>query len=43
MNNLTIGGIDDRRGTATPFAYYETIAAAPEQPPMPGVQACTPT
>ncbi len=26
MNNLTIGGIDDRSGTATPFAYYETIA-----------------
>jgi len=25
MNNLTIGGIDPRRGT-TPFAYYETIA-----------------
>jgi N-methylhydantoinase B len=26
MNNLTIGGIDDRSGTAIPFAYYETIA-----------------
>ena len=26
MNNLTIGGMDERSGTATPFAYYETIA-----------------
>ncbi len=26
MNNLTIGGLDDRNGTALPFAYYETIA-----------------
>jgi N-methylhydantoinase B len=26
MNNLTIGGMDDRAGTAVPFAYYETIA-----------------
>jgi N-methylhydantoinase B len=26
MNNLTIGGIDDRSGAAIPFAYYETIA-----------------
>lgn len=27
MNNLTIGGIDDRRvSPGTPFAYYETIA-----------------
>jgi len=28
MNNLTIGGIDDRKGVgeAEPFAYYETIA-----------------
>ena len=26
MNNLTIGGMDDRSGTALPFAYYETIA-----------------
>ena len=26
MNNLTIGGMDARSGTATPFAYYETIA-----------------
>ena len=26
MNNLTIGGMDDRGGTALPFAYYETIA-----------------
>ena len=26
MNNLTIGGIDDRQGGTTPFAYYETIA-----------------
>ncbi len=26
MNNLTIGGMDDRTGTAVPFAYYETVA-----------------
>ena len=26
MNNLTIGGMDDRSGSAAPFAYYETIA-----------------
>jgi N-methylhydantoinase B len=26
MNNLTIGGLDDRSGDATPFAYYETVA-----------------
>ena len=26
MNNLTIGGMDERGGTAVPFAYYETIA-----------------
>ena len=26
MNNLTIGGLDDRGGAAVPFAYYETIA-----------------
>jgi N-methylhydantoinase B len=26
MNNLTIGGMDDRAGGAVPFAYYETIA-----------------
>jgi N-methylhydantoinase B len=26
MNNLTIGGMDDRSGKAIPFAYYETIA-----------------
>ena len=26
MNNLTIGGMDERSGTAVPFAYYETIA-----------------
>jgi len=26
MNNLTIGGIDERHGQAVPFAYYETIA-----------------
>ncbi len=26
MNNLTIGGMDDRSGKAVPFAYYETIA-----------------
>ena len=26
MNNLTIGGMDDRTGLAVPFAYYETIA-----------------
>ena len=26
MNNLTIGGMDDRSNSAVPFAYYETIA-----------------
>jgi N-methylhydantoinase B len=26
MNNLTIGGMDDRSGNDVPFAYYETIA-----------------
>jgi N-methylhydantoinase B len=26
MNNLTLGGIDTRRGASIPFAYYETIA-----------------
>jgi N-methylhydantoinase B len=26
MNNLTIGGMDERNGKAAPFAYYETIA-----------------
>ena len=26
MNNLTIGGMDDRSDSAVPFAYYETIA-----------------
>ena len=26
MNNLTIGGVDDRNSTSVPFAYYETIA-----------------
>lgn len=26
MNNLTIGGMDDREPSATPFAYYETVA-----------------
>ena len=26
MNNLTIGGMDSRSGSPTPFAYYETIA-----------------
>ncbi len=26
MNNLTIGGMDDRWATPVPFAYYETIA-----------------
>lgn len=26
MNNLTLGGVDRRRGAAVPFAYYETIA-----------------
>jgi len=39
MNNLTIGGIDPR--TATPFAYYETIAggmgARPGKPGVSGV------
>ncbi|HWZ45433.1 MAG TPA: hydantoinase B/oxoprolinase family protein [Candidatus Saccharimonadales bacterium] len=39
MNNLTIGGIDERTGTA--FAYYETIAggmgARPDRPGVSGV------
>ena len=39
MNNLTIGGIDERTGE--PFAYYETIAggmgARPDQPGVSGV------
>ncbi len=39
MNNLTIGGIDPRRGE--PFAYYETIAggmgARPNKPGVSGV------
>jgi len=26
MNNLTLGGTDQRSGSTTPFAYYETIA-----------------
>jgi N-methylhydantoinase B len=26
MNNLTIGGLDDRSGAPVPFAYYETVA-----------------
>ena len=26
MNNLTIGGMNDRNGPPVPFAYYETIA-----------------
>jgi len=26
MNNLTLGGMDNRSGTPLPFAYYETIA-----------------
>ena len=26
MNNLTIGGMDERSGTPVPFAYYETVA-----------------
>jgi N-methylhydantoinase B len=26
MNNVTIGGMDNRSGAAIPFAYYETIA-----------------
>jgi N-methylhydantoinase B len=26
MNNLTIGGMDDRSGVPVPFAYYETVA-----------------
>ena len=26
MNNLTIGGLDERSGEPVPFAYYETIA-----------------
>jgi N-methylhydantoinase B len=39
MNNLTIGGIDERMGE--PFAYYETIAggmgARPDRPGVSGV------
>ena len=39
MNNLTIGGIDERSGE--PFAYYETIAggmgARPDRPGISGV------
>jgi N-methylhydantoinase B len=39
MNNLTIGGIDERTGA--PFAYYETIAggmgARPDRPGVSGV------
>jgi N-methylhydantoinase B len=39
MNNLTIGGMDER--TAEPFAYYETIAggmgARPDRPGVSGV------
>ncbi len=39
MNNLTLGGIDPRRGT--PFAYYETVAggmgAGPQGPGLSGV------
>ena len=39
MNNLTIGGIDERSGE--PFAYYETIAggmgARPDRPGVSGV------
>jgi N-methylhydantoinase B len=39
MNNLTIGGIDERTGE--PFAYYETIAggmgARPDRPGVSGV------
>jgi N-methylhydantoinase B len=39
MNNLTIGGIDER--TSEPFAYYETIAggmgARPDRPGVSGV------
>lgn len=39
MNNLTIGGIDER--TAEPFAYYETIAGGmggrPDRPGVSGV------
>jgi N-methylhydantoinase B len=26
MNNVTIGGMDERSGTPIPFAYYETVA-----------------
>lgn len=39
MNNLTLGGIDPRRGA--PFAYYETVAggmgAGPQGPGLSGV------
>src|SRR6266481_5824338 len=39
MNNLTIGGIDERTGA--PFAYYETVAggmgARPDRPGVSGV------
>ena len=34
MNNLTIGGMDTRSGTAVPFAYYETIAGGSGATPI---------
>jgi N-methylhydantoinase B len=40
MNNLTLGGIDRRRGGAVPFAYYETIAGGMgARPGMDGASA----
>jgi N-methylhydantoinase B len=40
MNNLTLGGVDRRRGGAVPFAYYETIAGGMgARPGMDGASA----
>jgi N-methylhydantoinase B len=40
MNNLTLGGVDRRRGGAAPFAYYETIAGGMgARPGMDGASA----
>ena len=41
MSNITIGGVDDRRGEGSPFAYYETVAggmgARPTKSGMSGI------
>ena len=40
MNNLTLGGVDRRRGREVPFAYYETIAGGMgARPGMDGASA----